>query len=94
MPWFAWFSEKQCKLLGYACYLNKKGLEVHVTELSQDPEFKHPFKDSVRLGRVTHFCGVQQRNHTKKRGKEPDKMIPPDLKRQPGGATKPSLITN
>jgi len=81
--------------LGYAHYINKKGELVAVTELNQDPEHQHPHKDAIRLGRVTHFCGVQQRNHGKHK-KEPDKMIPPTLlwDHTALSVTKPRCILN
>lgn len=95
MPWYAWYSKRQEGLYGYAHYLNKKGVLVAVTEVSQDPEHKHFYNDSVRLGKVTHFCNVQGRNHNKRRGKEPDKMIPSELKYDISGSTfQPHLILN
>ena len=94
MPWYAWYSQKQADALGYAHYLNKKGELVAVTEVNQDPEYQHPNKDAIKLGRVTHFCGVQQCNHGKHK-KEPDKMIPPELEWDTkGNAIHSSLILN
>lgn len=66
-------------MYGYAHYLNKKGELVAVTEVNMDPNYKHWYNDSIRLGRVTHFCGVQKRNHNKRRGREPDKMISDEM---------------
>jgi hypothetical protein len=75
---------------------NKKGQRINVTELSQDPIHIHQYIDSIKLGQVTHYCGVQERNHTKKRGKEADKMIPPELKyeRDPESMFRPCLIVD
>ncbi len=70
MTWCGWYSAKQEKLFGYAHYLNKKNKLVCITNVNQDPKFKHSYKDSVYQGELTHYCGVRQRNHTKKRGKE------------------------
>jgi len=96
MPWYAWYSEKQERLYGYANYINKKGELVNVTEVNMNEQHKHPYADSIKLELVTHFCGVQQRNHTKRRGREPDKMIPSELiyKRNEKSIFLPSEIIN
>lgn len=93
MPWFAWYSLKQERLYGYAHYLNKQNEVVSVTEINQDPEYEHSWSDSVRIGRVTHFMGVQKRNHTKKLGKEEDKMYSKDMIYK-NTIMEPSLILN
>lgn len=97
MPWYAWFSLKQSQMIGYARYLNKNGDVVDVTEVNTDPEYKHPYNDSIRLGRVTHYCGVQKRNHTKKLGRCDEiinKMIPKELEYERGKVLDPCLILN
>ena len=94
MPWFAWFSEKQAKLYGYALYLNKKGEQIIATELNQDSNFKHQYKDSVRLGQVTHFIQVLCRNGTKRVRKEYDKMLPNNLEYKHNHDFQPNEIIN
>jgi hypothetical protein len=94
MPWYAWYSAKQEQLYGYANYINRKGQLVNVTELNQDERYKHPYTDSIRLGLVTHFCGVQKRNHTKRRGREPCKMMPSEMRYQHDCVLGPHLISN
>lgn len=94
MPWFAWYSEKQFQLYGSALYINKKGDVVEVTEINQNPEFKSSYSDVVKLGRVTHFIGVKKRNHNKRRGREPDKMMPSEMIYERGSLLSPSKILN
>lgn len=94
MPWYAWFSDKQRKLYGYAFYINKKGEKISVTEVNINPNYKHPYKDNIKLGQVTHYCYVVERNHTKKRGKEPSKMKPFELLHTTTEIFSPSLIIN
>ena len=86
MPWFAWYSERQKQLHGYAHYTKKGGVIVDVTTLSRDPEYTPPYEDSIRLGRVTHFGGVQRLNgsrrpHTsRRRGEDWTPYKPNELK--------------
>jgi len=94
MPWYAWYSSEQERLYGYAHYLNRRGEVCDVTEISQDPDHVHAYGDSIKLGRVTHFIGVQRRNHTKRRGREPDKMTSVHLNYERSGVGQPSLILN
>ena len=80
--WYGWYSEKQNVLFGVAKYINKAGEEILVTEIGQDPNYKGTYPDSIYLGRITHFCGVQRRRHTKARANQaseymyaPNRMI-------------------
>ncbi len=67
-------------MLGYAMYVNVKGERVYVTEVNRDPRHKHPYKDSVSLGQVTHVCQVEARYGTKKQRRElGDLMWPMDM---------------
>ncbi len=63
--WCAWYSEKQRRMVGYATYLGKKGSAVWVTEVSRDPDHRPSFPGSEKVGRVTHFVQVEERNHNK-----------------------------
>lgn len=70
MPWFGWYSEREEKIYGYAHYQNKKGEEVAITKITQDPNYKHPYKDAVYMGRLTHFFQVKKWNAISSKMKE------------------------
>ena len=70
MPWYGWYSERQEKIFGFAHYLNKKGNVVPITKISKDPNYKHPYKDAIKMGGLTHYIGVQKWNAIKKKRKE------------------------
>ena len=94
--WFAWYSEKQRNLVGFARYLDKSGEEIDVTEVNQNPEHIPTFNDSVRLGRVTHFCGVKARNHNKNSKYNTDLIYGSGIMKYDtsGPISNPMLITN
>lgn len=94
MPWFGWYSEKQEELYGYAHYLDRKGKLVAVTQIDQNSDFVPRYKDSVRVGLLTHFCGVQRRNGTKRRRREPDAMIRDEMGYERTPIGQPSPLTN
>ena len=70
MVWYGWYSEREEKLFGYAHYVNKNGETVAVTKVTQDPNYRHPYKDAISVGKLTHFCTVMKWNHIKNKGKE------------------------
>jgi len=93
MSWYAWYSPKQADLLGWAEYINVTGEVVLVTEVNQDPHYRHMYNDSTALGRVTHFCHVVCRHGTKRQKREQGhKMAPPNLHYVMGKFGDPSLI--
>lgn len=79
MPWFGWYSKRQEYLFGCALYHHRSfsmGSEkIYVTQVSMDPEFKHPYKDSIKIGRLTHFLCTLGKG-TKKRQKAVFKTSP------------------
>ena len=70
MPWFGWYSTKEEKIYGYAHYLNKRGETVAITKITRDPNYTHPYKDAIYIGKLTYFCGVQKWNAIKAKMKE------------------------
>ena len=69
MTWYGWYSAKEENMYGYAHYQTKKGFGVCITKISQDPNFKHDYKDSVYHGELTHFIGIKQWNGIKRNRK-------------------------
>tara|TARA_B100001057_G_scaffold426002_1_gene449818 strand:+ start:312 stop:599 length:288 start_codon:yes stop_codon:yes gene_type:complete len=76
MPWFGWYSEREEKIYGYAHYQNKKGEEVAITKITQDPNYKHPYSDAIYMGKLTHFYCVKRWNAIKgKMGEATDRVL-------------------
>jgi hypothetical protein len=96
MPWYGFYSEKQEKLFGYANYLNIRGQLVNVTEFSQNPNHKPDFPNYRSLSQLTHFCGVQKRNHTKARSTQASiYMCPQEMTYDHSGkCSEPCKISN
>ena len=54
-PLYGWYSEKQEKISKRKlCYLNTKGEEIWVTEVSHNIDSPTGFDDRIFLGEVTH----------------------------------------
>jgi len=96
MVWYGWYSEREEKVFGYAHYVNKKGDTVAVTKVTQDPNYTHPYKDAVCVGRLTHFCQVKKWNCIKNKGREAQDRVmgTMEYERNSKSVFGPHLIVN
>lgn len=58
LPRHAWYSNKQCKLFGYAQYIKIKGKKVYVTNVSDTNEPKVYYDDLEYIGIVNFIEDV------------------------------------
>lgn len=96
MPWYGFYSEKQRRLFGYAEYLDTKEQPVAVTEVSPNEKYVLAYRDRVRVGRLTYFCRVRERNSTKRlREKVDEYILPSGMELEPSeGCFIPQRIIN
>lgn len=52
---YGWFSNKQAPMTGISLYLNTKGEEVEVTQVSLTEALPSKYDDTVFVGEVTEF---------------------------------------